>query len=286
MLLEIAVGDALGAGYEFNDPAIERHKADLLHGYVQHAKHVGITPGMYTDDTQMSIGTAAALISGEPWEPKTLVRHWLAAFHRDRRDGYARGFQAFLESHDTVEAFLADIRPDSDRSGAAMRVGPVGLIADPARVVEMATVQAEVTHRTPGGVASAVAAALVTWYCFHTTEPKKDLPAFLAARVPGYGWDQRWTGRVSVTGTECVAAALTAVVECDSLSAILTHCIRYGGDVDTAAAIAMAAASGSREIRQDLPQHLLDGLENGSYGRDYLVSLDEKLRAATLSSHR
>ena len=280
MLLEIAVGDALGAGYEFNDPAIELHRDDLLHGYVQHAKHVGITPGMYTDDTQMSIGTAEAIVSGEPWVPETIVRHWLAAFRRDPRDGYARGFQAFLESHHTVEAFLADIRPDSDRAGAAMRAGPIGLIREPARVVEMATVQAEVTHSTRGGVDSAVAAALMAWYCHSSTEPKKHLPTFLAARVPGHLWEQPWKGRVGVAGLECVAAALAAVVERDSLTGMLNHCIRYGGDVDTVAAIAMAAASGSQEITQDLPRHLIDGLENGKYGRDYLVDLDSKLRNA------
>jgi ADP-ribosylglycohydrolase len=80
-----------------------------------------------------------------------------------------------------------------------------------------------------------------------------------------------------VAGLECVAAALTAVVEHDSLTAILRHCILYGGDVDTVAAIAMAAASGSGEIAQDLPRHLIDGLENGTYGRDYLLELDKKL---------
>ncbi|MBY0461409.1 MAG: ADP-ribosylglycohydrolase family protein [Gemmataceae bacterium] len=280
MLFELAVGDALGAGYEFCDPVIDAHANDLLHGYVQHAKHAGIRPGMYTDDTQMSLGTAEALISGAPWTPETLAGHWLAAFHRDPRDGYARGFQSFLESHHTAETFLADIRPDSDRSGAAMRVGPVGLLADPARVIEFATVQAEVTHRTAGGVGSAVAAALMTWYCHHTTEPKAALPAFLVARVPSFAWEQPWTGRVGVTGVECVAAALTALVAGDSLSAILTHCIRFRGDVDTVAAIAMAAASGSREVTPDLPRHLIDGLENGSYGRDYLIELDGKLRAA------
>jgi ADP-ribosylglycohydrolase len=278
MLLEIAVGDALGAGYEFNDLAIEKHRSDLLHGYVQHAKHTGITPGMYTDDTQMSIGTAEAIVSGKPWVPETLVHHWLAAFQRDRRDGYARRFQAFLEGHDTVEAFLADIRPDSDRSGAAMRVGPVGLIADQSRVTEMATVQAEVTHRTKGGVDSAVAAALMAWHCHHAAGPKKDLPAFLVTRVPGHPWDRPWTGRVGVMGLECVAAALWAVVECDSLSAMLGRCVGYGGDVDTVAAIAMAAASGSREIEQNLPRHLIGGLENGAYGRDYLMSLGARLR--------
>jgi ADP-ribosylglycohydrolase len=277
MLIEIAIGDAVGAGYEFNDAAIEEHQNNLLHGYVQHSKHIGIRPGMYTDDTQMSLGTAEALISGEPWTPLTLVTHWLHAFVRDPRDGYARGFQSFLESHTNSEAFLADIRPDSDRSGAAMRVGPVGLLADQTRVIEMATIQAEVTHRTPGGVNSAIAAALMTWFCHNTQERKCHLPAFLNARVPGYNWEQRWTTRVGVAGIDCVAAALTAICECDSLSAILTHCIRYGGDVDTAAAIAMAAASGSHEIARDLPPHLDAGLENGAYGRDYILSLDARL---------
>jgi hypothetical protein len=120
----------------------------------------------------------------------------------------------------------------------------------------------------------------MTWYCHNTTDTKKTLPAFLAQRVPGFAWEQRWTGRVGVTGVECVAAALHAVVENGSLSGILAHCIRYGGDVDTVAAIAMATASGSREIKSDLPRHLFDGLENGPYGRDYLISLDAKLRAA------
>jgi ADP-ribosylglycohydrolase len=71
---------------------------------------------------------------------------------------------------------------------------------------------------------------------------------------------------------------LTAVVERDSLTGILDHCIRYGGDVDTVAAVAMAAASGSGEVAQDLPRHLIEGLENGAYGREYLVELDGKLR--------
>jgi ADP-ribosylglycohydrolase len=280
MLLEIAIGDALGAGYEFNDPAIEAHRGNLLHGFVQHSKHAGIKPGMYTDDTQMSIATAEAIVTGEPWVPEVIVRHWLTVFHRDPRDGYARRFQEFLETHNTVEQFLADIRPESDRSGAAMRVGPIGYISDTNRVIEMATVQAEITHRTKGGVDSAVVAALMAWYCHHAAGPRHQLPAFLAARVGGHPWQQRWKGRAGVVGLECVAAALTALVEHDSLTAILTRCIEFGGDVDSVAAIAMAAASGCGDIKQDLPQHLLEGLENGPFGRDYLIALDSRVRAA------
>jgi len=49
------------------------------------------------------------------------------------------------------------------------------------------------------------------------------------------------------------------------------------GDVDTVAAIAAGAASNSEEYIQDLPENLILGLENETYGRDYIVRLDESL---------
>ena len=41
--------------------------------------------------------------------------------------------------------------------------------------------------------------------------------------------------------------------------------------------IALAAASCSPEYEQDLPEYLILALENGLYGRDYLVALDQQL---------
>jgi Zn-dependent protease with chaperone function len=49
--------------------------------------------------------------------------------------------------------------------------------------------------------------------------------------------------------------------------------------VDTVATIALAAASRSAEYVADLPGVLLEGLENGAYGRDYLAALDGRLAA-------
>jgi ADP-ribosylglycohydrolase len=54
-------------------------------------------------------------------------------------------------------------------------------------------------------------------------------------------------------------------------------CIAFTGDVDTVAAIALAAASCCQEVTSDLPAHLFEGLENGTYGRDYIINLDEQL---------
>jgi ADP-ribosyl-[dinitrogen reductase] hydrolase len=62
-----------------------------------------------------------------------------------------------------------------------------------------------------------------------------------------------------------------------SMSDLLKDCIAFKGDVDTVATIALGAAAHSKEVIQDIPQHLIDTLENGTYGRDYLVQLDKNL---------
>ena len=76
-----------------------------------------------------------------------------------------------------------------------------------------------------------------------------------------------------------VQAAVNSLTRSDSLSDVLKTCIQFSGDVDTAAAIALAAGSCSAEIAQDLPVHLFDELENGQYGRDYIRLLDKRLMA-------
>ncbi|HYP18891.1 MAG TPA: ADP-ribosylglycohydrolase family protein, partial [Chloroflexia bacterium] len=74
-----------------------------------------------------------------------------------------------------------------------------------------------------------------------------------------------------------VRAAVTTVAGSSSLSELLRRCVDYTGDVDTVAAIALAAGSCSREVRQDLPEVLAEGLETGKYGREYLSELDRRL---------
>ena len=76
-----------------------------------------------------------------------------------------------------------------------------------------------------------------------------------------------------------VRAAITAVSRNTCMSQVLLDSVNFGGDVDTVATIALAAASCSQEISQDLPQNLLDELENGKYGRDYMYELDARLLA-------
>ncbi|MEM9996959.1 MAG: ADP-ribosylglycohydrolase family protein [Bacteroidota bacterium] len=276
MLLELAIGDAYGAGFEYVSKRITREHNDLS-GYIQHPRH-GTAPGCYTDDTQMTLAIAEAIVSDDPWTRDQLARRFVEVYKRDPREGYARGFRAFLEEVRDGAEFLDRIRPESDKSGAAMRAVPSGVYPDVQTVIARSRLQAAITHDTPGGIAASVATSLMAHYFLYDLGPKADLPAFIATHVEG-PWTTPWRGKVGAKGLMSAHAALTAITQSASLSDLLRRCIALTGDVDTVATIALGAASCSREIEQDLPDVLVAGLEDGPYGRTYLQRLDARLRA-------
>jgi ADP-ribosylglycohydrolase len=273
VLLELAIGDAYGAGFEFADEMIV---ANDLSQYVQHPRH-DIQPGCYTDDTQMSLAIAEVLVSQEPWTEQVLAERFVRAFKRDPRVGYARKFYAFLQSIADGTEFLTQMNGTSDKSGAAMRSAPIGVLPTIAQTIAATTRQAAITHNSSDGINAAVAAALMSHYFIYHLDRKRHLGEFLETHVPGYNWHQDWEGSASAKGIACVHAAVTAVRHSDRMTDLLKTCIAVTGDVDTVAVIALAAASCSIEVEQNLPQHLSDRLENGTYGREYIIELDRRL---------
>lgn len=279
MLVELAIGDAYGAGFEYAPDRIVRD-FNTLSGYIQHQRY-SFAPGSYTDDTQMSIAIAEAILADDPWTPEALAERFVAAFKRDPREGYASRFYEFLQNVRDGAEFVARIRPDSDKSGAAMRACPIGIFHPVAEVLRRSRIQAAITHDTPDGINAAVAAALMTHYCLYRVGPKAQVAEFLEAHVPA-GWTTPWTGKVGAKGLTSVHAAVTALQGATTMSGLLHACIAYTGDVDTVATIALAAGACSPEVEQDLPAHLLSELENGHYGRDYLQELDRRLLARVI----
>jgi len=276
LLLELAIGDAYGASFEYAEVEMIRQHNDLS-CYVKHPSHT-IQPGSYTDDTQMSLAIAEAIVSGEHWKPEMLAHKFVEVFQRDPREGYAAGFFHFLQNVRDGEQFLSEIKPTSAKSGAAMRAAPIGIYPTLSLVIERCTIQAALTHNTPNGINAAVVAALMTHYFLYHLGPKNELGTFLEEHVSGH-WATPWTGKVKSQGWMSVRAAVTALTRSSTMSDLLKACIQFSGDVDTVAAIALAAGSCSTEIAQDLPVHLFDALENGQYGRDYIHRLDTQLMA-------
>ncbi len=276
MLVEIAIGDAYGAGFEYAKPSPDR--PNDLSRYSKHPRH-GIAPGAYTDDAQMSLAVAEALIDhGADATTLQFTEKFVLAFKRDPREGYAGRFWEFLQSVSDAADFAARIRPDSEKSGAAMRACPIGVLSDVPSVLQVAERQARITHATDGGVRSAQAVALATHYFLHRLGGKAGLPAFLDAHIAG-DWGRPHAGKAGAEGMTAVRAAITAIMAERSLSALLRRCVDFTGDVDTVAAVALGAASCSVEFAADLPEVLIAGLERGPWGMHYLRAQDARLMA-------
>ncbi len=274
MLLELAVGDAYGAAFEYAPLDLIR-KHNTASYYSKHPRHA-LRPGCYTDDTQMSLAVTEAILSGERWSPRLLAHHFVEAFRRDPREGYAGSFYKLLCDLRSGDELLARIHGDSDKSGASMRAAPLGVFPTIGEVIDKCRVQAAITHNTPDGINAACAAALMSHYFLYNLGPKEWLGEFLQGQVPGQ-WSAPWQGKVGPKGWMSVRAAITAVMRNERLSDLLKDCVNFTGDVDTVAAIAMAAASCSQEYEQDLPENLQLMLENGPFGRDYIIRLDQRL---------
>ena len=275
MILELAIGDAYGAGFEYvRDRRFIKNNNDLS-SYIKHPRH-NRKKGVYTDDAQMSIAIAELILEEDKWTPELIASKFLEVFHRDKRGGYAGGFQAFLKKTKSGKEFIENIRPTSDKSGAAMRSGPIGVYATIEEVISRSNQQASITHNTRDGKNAAIVASLMTHYFLYDLGPKSDLPGFLCKNVEGK-WDEPWRGEVGSRGWMSVRAAITSITKNNSLSSILKSSVAWTGDTDTVATIALAAASCSDEIVKDIPEVLIKNLENRKYGRDYLISLDKKL---------
>ncbi len=165
-IIGLAVGDALGHPTEFipSVRAIRARWGDL--GVTTFEATEDHPPGTFTDDTQMSIAAARALIraghAGTDRLMATLAREfvaWAASPANDRAPGGAcmTGCRALAAGASWREAGVAN----SKGCGAAMRAAPFGLYfaGDVEALVRAAAAQSALTHRHPTGIASSVAAA-------------------------------------------------------------------------------------------------------------------------------
>ncbi|MDO8599495.1 MAG: ADP-ribosylglycohydrolase family protein [bacterium] len=280
LLLRIAQGDAYGAGFEYVDRANRAHWAlHQVDRYVRHPTHHCC--GVYTDDAQMSVAVAEVLLNGPPFTREAFADAFVRCFKRDPRDGYARGFQAFLESVRTGVEFLERIRPNSNKNGAAMRAVPIGVLTTADEVRAVAALQARITHDTLDGVFSAQAVALMSHFALWRRDPLSAIPDFVWSHLPGVDLRKRWQGEVRSSHATSVAMATTRAVadlvtHAQSTEEVLRRAIDFGGDTDSVAAIAVGIVSS--RFHDPLPEFLERDLEHGSaYGVIFLRDLGHRL---------
>lgn len=273
MLVELAIGDAYGAQFEFADPdLVEKH--NQLE-YVR-VREDAVPLGHYTDDTQQTMAIAELLIEKIAWTPENIAQKLVDVYHRDPRKGYSRRVRTALHASTNGVELLKNLDENSDTSGASMRACPLGIIADIPELIERTTIQAKISHNTPLGIQASVATALASHYCIYQVGDLSGIGEFIACYVEG-DWQVPYQEFVGQKGWMSVRAALTTLQAHQNLADMLKGCIALTGDVDTVASIALGTAANLPQIENNLPDCLYQQLEAGDYGLEYLQLLDEQL---------
>jgi len=313
-LLGTFVGDALGMPVEGWPRQAIRERFGHRGREVREMMDARLGMGTYTDDTQMTLALAEALLDSPPGElDLDRVAHRFAEAFRAER-GYGgntrrvlSGIRTALRDGGDWRQVVEQHRPPggSWANGAAMRVAPVALAFYPhlGAVARAAEAQAEVTgHTHPVGRSGArlQALAVLTALRHGAEENAIDPDAFLeevggvlpgehrqaldwiAANLEASGEAAARALGVSARASESVPAALWAFLSRrDDPEEAIVRAVGLGGDADTIGAMTGALA-GALHGAEALPERWVAVLEDGERGRSYAEELaDRLLRRAT-----
>jgi len=182
-ILGLAIGDALGHPTEFVS-SVRAIRESWGEKGVTDLVDVGRYPaGTFTDDTQMTICVARALVRkghASLDELMDVMGKEFAAWSRSRENNRAPGGTCLAGCRNFASGLgwkEAGVR-NSKGCGAAMRAAPLGLYftTDVAALVRLSAAQSSLTHRHLTGIASAVAAAAPVAYALR----EKTLDGMLA----------------------------------------------------------------------------------------------------------
>ena len=266
-LLGVALGDALGAPYEFQHPPFEVAR-EFRPGYF------GTAAGHPTDDSTLAVACAEALVD----DPD------------DFAAGYVRRLLAWADSgppdigHQTrraVEAWRAGHPPphdeDAQGNGSLMAVAPVGLrfVADAGAARAAAAAFARLTH--PSSVAVECNVTYVEMLSAALRGAARPaVPAPPGAVDPagrGMGWCRLTLHLASVAAQD---AAEVGPFEA------LVRLVGLGGDADTNAAVA-GGLLGARYGTAAWPADLVAGLALGEEMRALAAGLWRMTQSVTLA---
>lgn len=293
-LLGLAVGDALGGCFE-------GQTADYIQRRYPSPQALMDAPPLetlhYTDDTQMAIGVAEALIENGAIREETLCCRFASNYVPSR--GYGFGTRRVLEAMSAGEDYRAVAEAyypgGSFGNGAAMRVAPVGLLfhGDLSQVGEQARLSALPTHLHPLAIEGARLLALGV--ALLVRAETFDRTAFFAElltlyRLEEYRRKLEHAGRMreaseaaalgnGIQALESVPTALACFAFApEDYGTAIGRAILLGGDTDTIAAMT-GALSGAFLGMQAISPNLLTRLEDEpeGKGRSYLVKLSERL---------
>jgi poly(ADP-ribose) glycohydrolase ARH3 len=304
MLLGTTVGDVLGSSVE----GYSREKIKSSYGELRDFIDTADCFGCYTDDTEMTLALAQSMVDRQGVDGAHCAMMY-AGFYNPFR-GYGGGAHGVLKTlksgTDYKETGYLSFKDGSFGNGGAMRIAPLGLVyyqTDNDTLKKLVFEAVRCTHVHPEGIDGAViqarAVALMTdiqratdfnpndflesLYEIATTAIMKENLLFLRSLMHKRTLDEEVVLRLGngIRASEAVSCALLAAVRyyAQPEEAVIKS-VNFGGDTDTIGAMT-GALMGALHGDHWIPARWLDNIENGTYGKDYIIQLAPKLAKLT-----
>jgi ADP-ribosylglycohydrolase len=180
ILLGIAIGDAYGAGLEFQDRDWIRKNVDFTCFLNKRTDIVDVVNSFgktvknyknwdYTDDTEMTIGCLKALLSQKKLSEDLLMEYWIKEYEEDKKQkGIGRHGHGSMRWVYSGERTIEEVR-DFQRNrpnpgnGPTMRAIPFGFVNEK-DIDRFAAINANATHPNSKAVASSICIARAAEY--------------------------------------------------------------------------------------------------------------------------
>jgi ADP-ribosyl-[dinitrogen reductase] hydrolase len=232
-MLGTIIGDIVGSVYEFHNYRSKNFQP-FFH-----------PTSRFTDDTVCTVAVADSILKAI--HPEDSLVSWCRQYAEN--GGWGKRFALW---------FMADERApyESWGNGAAMRVSPVGFLANTEdQVLDWADQVSGVTHSHPEALASAQAVALSVFWARRKVSPS-EIRSRLSNRY-GYVLDTpieviRSNYIRTERALESVPHAINCALQAISFEDAIRSAVSIGGDSDTIAAI----AGGIAEARFGLPEEI------------------------------
>jgi len=258
--LGLALGDALGATTEFMIPA-EIQSTYQIHKRIIGGGWLGIKAGQVTDDTEMSLALARAVVDAGDWNLQQIADYfvaWMRSKPIDIGATVRKGIRTYLHKG-TLEMPLNEWDAGN---GAAMRMCPVALMSyDRNELLKRYTLeQARLTHHHPLSDAGSlcigsmlhVAMAGGDRFALH------ELTRQLVKQHPNFRFNN-YNGQASGYIVDTLRTVFHFLFTTADFEECLIGVVNQGGDADTTGAIAGMIA-GAFYGEESLPRHWLKKL--------------------------
>jgi ADP-ribosylglycohydrolase len=235
-LLGLAIGDAMGAPIEFNEPGSFGEVSDLTGGGYFHLK-----PGEWTDDTALALCSAESLVERKNFDPHDhLVRFlkwYREGYMSTRPQSFGVGLvtaSALMRFESTHEDFCGPTGEKTAENGSLMRIAPIPLFYanQPRKAVRIAKDASRITHGAPDAVEACQQMAALIIDCVKGYSKKEILGQYSHIHAPP-NINRSNYGDAKIA----LHAALWAFAATNDFKDGLLKAVNLGWDADTMGAV-------------------------------------------------